>query len=212
MSFIRNCRARYRQARHLGHTYLEGRESMSERTHQTESLPDSAIIEQKDVKSGSAPFADDLPLIKALRGGDEAAFVSLLDQYHSTMLRLAMIYVPNRAVAEEVVQEAWVGVLQGLNRFEARSSLKTWLFRILINCAKTRGQRESRSVPFSSLSDSDSEPAEPAVDPKWFFPPDHPQSPGHWISLPQSWGDDPEVRLLSQETRIYIHKAIEALP
>jgi len=132
---------------------------MSERTHQTESLPDSAIIEQKAVKPGSAPFADDLYLIKALRGGEEAAFVSLLDQYHSTMLRLAMIYVPNRAVAEEVVQEAWVGVLQGLNRFEARSSLKTWLFRILINCAKTRGQRESRSVPFSSLSDSDSEPA-----------------------------------------------------
>ncbi len=83
--------------------------------------------------------ANDLYLVEALRNGDESAFVSLIDQYHIAMLRLALVYVPNHQVAEEVVQETWMGVLLGINRFEARSSLKTWIFRILSNCAKTRG-------------------------------------------------------------------------
>src|SRR6266849_185667 len=99
-----------------------------------------------------------------LRNGDEGAFFSLVEQYHTTMLRLAMIYVSERAVAEDVVQEAWLGVLQGLNRFEGRSSLKTWIFRILTNCAKTRAQREGRSVPFSSLPEFNSDVPEPALE------------------------------------------------
>jgi len=135
----------------------------------------------------------------------------LIDQYHASMLRLAMVFVPSQAVAEEVVQEAWMGVLQGLDRFEGRSSLKTWIFRILTNRAKTRAQREGRSVPFSSLPEFNSELAEPAVEPERFRGPDQ-QWPGHWISFPRSWDEIPEERILSQETLTRIHEAIDGLP
>jgi RNA polymerase sigma-70 factor (ECF subfamily) len=158
-----------------------------------------------------APGAEDLCLVAALAGGDEAAFESLIDRYHAPLLRLAMVYVSDRAVAEEVVQETWIGVLRGLDRFEGRSSLKTWIFRILTNRAKTRGQREGRSVPFSSLW-SPGEPGEPAVEPERFLPPDHAEWPGHWASPVRSWGDSPEERLLSGETTALIHQAVEALP
>src|SRR6187551_1595528 len=95
--------------------------------------------------------ADEQRLLDSLRAGDESAFETLIERYHNALLRLAMFYVPSRAVAEDVVQETWLGVLQGLARFEGRSSLKTWIFRILTNRAKTRGEREHRSVTFSSL-------------------------------------------------------------
>src|SRR5258708_4904157 len=85
---------------------------------------------------------DEFHLLELLRNGNEDAFVSLIERYHTPMLRLAMIYVSERAVAEEVVQEAWMGVLEGLNRFEGRAALKTWIFRILTNCAKTRALHE----------------------------------------------------------------------
>src|SRR5258708_1987044 len=126
------------------------------------------------------------------------------------MLHLAMIYVPERAIAEEIVQEAWVGVLEGLNRFEGRSSLKTWIFHILTNCAKTRALRERRSVPFSSLPELDLDLDEPAVDPDRFLPAGS-QEPGHWASLPANWNDMPENRLLSEETIACILSATEAL-
>ena len=113
----------------------------------------------------------DLDLLERLRAGDEAAFMALVDRLQPTMLRVARMYVPSRAVAEEVVQEAWLGVLKGLDRFEERSSLKTWVLRILVNTAKTRGARESRSVPYSSLAP---EGDEPAVDPGRFRGPDDP--------------------------------------
>jgi RNA polymerase sigma-70 factor (ECF subfamily) len=154
---------------------------------------------------------DELRLIEMLRNGDEGAFVSLVERYHTTMLRIAMIYVSERAVAEDVVQEAWLGVLQGLNRFEGRSSLKTWIFRILTNCAKTRALREKRSVTFSSLSDLEVNFDEPAVDPDRFLPPDS-QTPGHWVSFPANWDEIPEKRFLSQETHACIISSIEALP
>ena len=93
----------------------------------------------------------DAVLVERLRGGDESAFVELVERYHPAMIRLARTFVPSEAVAEEVAQEAWLGVLNGIDRFEARSSLKTWIFRILVNRARTRGVRESRSVPFTSL-------------------------------------------------------------
>src|SRR6476659_3298950 len=99
--------------------------------------------------------ADEQRLVDLLRAGDESAFETLIDRYHSSLLRLAMLYVPSRAVAEEVVQETWLGVLQGLARFEGRSSLKTWIFRILTNRARTRGQREGRSVAFSELANAE---------------------------------------------------------
>ena len=125
------------------------------------------------------------------------------------MLRVAMMYVSTRAVAEEVVQEAWLGVLRGLARFEGRSSLKTWIFRILTNTAKTRGEREGRSVPFSSLA-GDDEQDEP-VDADRFLGPDH-RWAGHWSSAPRNPREVPEERLLAGEARQRIAAAIDTLP
>jgi RNA polymerase sigma-70 factor (ECF subfamily) len=126
------------------------------------------------------------------------------------MQRVAMMYVSSRAVAEEVVQEAWLGVFAGLHRFEGRSSLKTWVFRILTNTAKTRGEREGRSVPFSSLA-GDEEDGEPAVDADRFLGSDH-RWAGHWSSSPRNPRDVPEERLLAGEARTRIAAAIDALP
>ncbi|MBE7553922.1 MAG: sigma-70 family RNA polymerase sigma factor [Anaerolineales bacterium] len=162
--------------------------------------------------AGSSASAADLHLLAALRSGDEAAFTSLLEQHHASLVRLAAIYVSSRAVAEEVAQETWIGVLQGLDRFEGRSSLKTWIFRILTNRAKTRGQREARSVPFSDLAAAEIEADEPAVDPSRFNPPDDPAWPGHWAVGPQSWDQIPEQQFLSQETKEQIMAAIASLP
>jgi RNA polymerase sigma-70 factor (ECF subfamily) len=164
------------------------------------------------VHSTSTDALDDRALLAALRNGDEYAFVHLLDRYGGMMVRLALIYVPSRTVAEEVVQETWLAVFQGLSRFEERSSLKTWILRILTNRAKTRGEREGRSVPFSALEDEDRDSAEPAVAAERFLPPDHDRWPGHWSSVPQSWDALPEQQLLAQETRAYIDTTIMALP
>jgi RNA polymerase sigma-70 factor (ECF subfamily) len=154
--------------------------------------------------------AEELRLVEALRAGDERAFEQLLDAYHGSMLRLAQTYVRNRAVAEEVVQEAWLGVLNGLDRFEGRSSLKTWIFRILTNTAKTRAERERRTVPFSVLAEPGGEEG-PAVDPERFFGPGH-RWAGHWAAFPTSWQQLPERRLLSKETLAKLAEAIESLP
>src|SRR5919202_4749792 len=102
----------------------------------------------------SGASEEDLQLLVALRAGDESAFATLIDRHHAALVRLAMVYVGDRALAEEAAQETWLGVLRGLDRFEARSSLKTWIFHILINRAKTRGTREGRSIPFSALDDT----------------------------------------------------------
>ena len=146
--------------------------------------------------------------LAALRRGDERVFVALVEQHHSLMLRVASRYVRNQAVAEEVVQETWLGVLKGIERFEARSSLKTWIFRILTNIAKTRAQREGRTLPFSALEQPGTVP-EAAVDPERFLPPDHERWPGHWSAKPEPW---PEDRLLAAEARTLVEEAIEALP
>jgi RNA polymerase sigma-70 factor (ECF subfamily) len=115
-------------------------------------------------------------------------------------------------VAEEVVQETWLAVLQGIDRFEGRSSLKTWLFRILTNRAKTRGEREGRTVPFSALADAaEVEGEEPAVDPDRFYGSEHPNA-GLWVDVPQRWADTPERRLLSGEVQELVADAIAALP
>ena len=153
---------------------------------------------------------DETALVVALRAGDEAAFAALVRRYHGLMVRVALTYVPTPAVADEVVQETWLAVLKGLDRFEERSSLKTWIFGILQNKAKTRGQRERRSVPLSALADPDE--ASPTVEPDRFHPPDHPRWPGHWASQPQSPGAVPEERLESAELRARIAAAIEQLP
>ena len=162
------------------------------------------------VTQPAAP-AEDLRLLEALRNREERAFAELVNRYHASLLRLATLYVQTRAVAEEVVQETWLGVLQGIDRFEGRSSLKTWIYRILINRAKTRGKREGRSVPFSAFWNPAVEPAGPAVPPERFRGQDD-EWPDHWATPPQPWGPDPEKRLLAQETRAHIQAAIEALP
>src|SRR4051794_8161238 len=112
---------------------------------------------------------DDQALVEALKRGDETAFVTLVDMYQGLLIRSAMPYVAHRAMAEDVVQETWLGVLRGLDRFEARSSLKTWICRILVNRARTRGQREGRLVPFSSFAAPGDESDEPAVDATRFY-------------------------------------------
>jgi RNA polymerase sigma-70 factor (ECF subfamily) len=153
--------------------------------------------------------AEDLAFVERLRAGDEEAFMVLVERHMGPMLRIARMYVSSRAVAEEVVADAWVGILQGLDRFEGRSSLRTWMYRILVNIAKSRGQREGRSVPFSALAGGDLE--QPAVDESWFQGPGG-EWPSHWSTLPSDWRGVPEDRLLGAETRRVIEEAIAALP
>lgn len=151
-------------------------------------------------------------LVEALRRRDEAAFVRLVERYQGSLLRLAMVYSPSRAVAEEVVQDAWLGVLQGIEGFEGRSSFKTWLFRILVNRARTRAQREGRTVPFSALFDPDAEPGEPAVPLERFRGAADPRAPFHWAVPPRSWGESPEDEMLSREVLELVERTIATLP
>ncbi|MDQ3889476.1 MAG: sigma-70 family RNA polymerase sigma factor, partial [Actinomycetota bacterium] len=160
--------------------------------------------------SPNEPAPDDARLVAALRRGDEQAFARLIDRYHAALVRTASLYVREAAVAEEVAQETWLGVLHGIERFEGRSSLKTWIFRILTNKAKTRGERERRTIPISSLAVL--EEREPAVDPRRFLDESHPEWPGHWAAPPTTWEDIPERRLQSKETLAQVRQAIEVLP
>jgi RNA polymerase sigma-70 factor (ECF subfamily) len=154
------------------------------------------------------PVADDSRLVDALRRGDEAAFASLVDRYTAPLRRLALDFVRTPAVADEVVQETWLGVLKGIDRFEGRSSLRTWLFRILVNTAKTRGAREARTVPFSALEPG----GEEAVVPEDRFRGADDQWAGHWATPPRAVVDVPEERLLAAEVRARISSAMETLP
>ncbi len=153
-------------------------------------------------------MTEDHELVQRLRDGDESAFAELIDSYGATMLRVAQMYVRDRATAEEVVQETWLAVLNGIDRFEERSSLKTWLFRILTNRAKTRGERDGRMVPFSSLASASGDDDEPSVDPDRFLGPDSPH-PGAWAAPPVGW---PQDKLLESETLGVIEMAIGELP
>jgi RNA polymerase sigma-70 factor (ECF subfamily) len=145
-----------------------------------------------------APVLGDDDLLQRLRAGDEAAFVELVDRYHTSMIRLARSYVPSHAVAEEVVQDTWLGVVKGLDRFEGRSSLKTWLFRILLNRARTTGGRERRLVPVGGH--------EPTVDPARFA------GDGQWSVIPTPWTDEVDDRLVAADTIESVRKAIDDLP
>jgi RNA polymerase sigma-70 factor (ECF subfamily) len=150
-------------------------------------------------------------LTARLRQGDEAAFSELIQAYSTSLIRVAMAHVRSRAVAEEVVQETWLAVIRGLDRFEERSSLKTWIFKILTNIAITRGVRESRTVPFSSLAEHEVEAPDEPVDPSRFLPADHDRWPHHWALGPTRW-ETPEEGLLTGETRDCILRAVEQLP
>ncbi|HYY08107.1 MAG TPA: sigma-70 family RNA polymerase sigma factor [Actinomycetota bacterium] len=152
--------------------------------------------------------AADLALVERLRAGDETAFMMLVEQHQAAMLRVARMYVSSNAVAEEVVSEAWLGILKGLDRFEGRSSLRTWMYRIVANIAKTRAQRDKRSIPFSALEGDD---AGSGVEPDWFQAATE-RAPGHWRTFPDDWRGIPEERLEANETLERIARAIDALP
>ena len=158
----------------------------------------------------TAPTAsEEADLVARLRGGDERAFEALVDRHYATMLAVARGYVRTRAIAEEVVQEAWLGVLNGIDRFEGRSSLRTWIMRIVVNIAISRGEREARSVPFSTLASEESD--EPAVDPERFRG-QNDGFPGHWRAYPGNWASLPDDALLGRETLGVVMSAIEELP
>jgi RNA polymerase sigma-70 factor (ECF subfamily) len=157
------------------------------------------------------PAEDEAALIAALRRGDEAVFMTLVERYHGALVRLALAYVQDRATAEEVAQDTWLGVLQGIGRFEGRSSLRTWIFRILVNRAKSRGVRERRSQPFSALAGERDEEDGPTVDPDRFFPEGHAEA-GEWSAPPRPWEYRPDDRVLAGELRGVIAAALEDLP
>jgi len=149
--------------------------------------------------------------LDALKRGDERAFVQLVAQYQGSMVRIAQMYVRDRITAEEVAQEAWLGVLRGLDGFEGRSSLKTWIFTIVSNLAKTRGKRDKRTVPFSFFENYDQDTDEPAVPADRFRPADA-EWAFHWATPPQAWDIDPVGHALNRELRTYLDAAVDALP
>jgi len=141
---------------------------------------------------------DDSDLVARLQAGDEQAFATLVDLYHAPLLRLASTFVPSRAVAEEVVQDTWLGVVRGIERFEGRSSLKTWLFRIVVNRARTTGVRERRETP--------TDQPEPTVSPERF------NAGGGWSSPPAPWADDAEDRIVARQTAAKVARHLNLLP
>ena len=155
-------------------------------------------------------FGDDAVLAAGLRAGDEAAFAWAYDRHDRMLRRLARTFVATQAAADEVVQETWLAVIEGIDRFEGRASVRTWITRILMNKARTRGVRDRRSVPFSSSVPSSVD--DPTFPPDRFLPADHPQWPGHWASRPPSWDDVTAERVEARETLARVRTAIEELP
>ncbi|MEW6471452.1 MAG: sigma-70 family RNA polymerase sigma factor [Actinomycetota bacterium] len=161
---------------------------------------------------GPALESDAERLLNALRSGDESVFRQLVVRHHAAMVRMAVAYVESRAVAEEVVQETWLAVLDGLDRFEGRSSLKTWIFRILVNRAKTRGVREDHSIPVSAFDHDVGEGDHgPSVDRERFFDQGH-RWGGHWSVPPEPWSDVPADQLTGKETLAVVEDTIRRLP
>lgn len=148
-------------------------------------------------------------LLNRLLAGDEDAFDEVVNTLGPAMLRVAKVYVGSAAVAEEVVQETWVRVLRSLRSFEGRSSLRTWIFVILGNVARTRGEREGRSTPVAAIQETADEPS---VDPDRFFPSSHPRWGGMWSTLVDSWESGPHERLLAGEARARLREAFLELP
>ena len=145
---------------------------------------------------------DDAALCARLRAGDEAAFRALVKELHSSLVRVASAFVGSREAAEEIVQDTWMAVIAGLDEFEERSTLRTWIGRILVNRAKTRGVRDRRAVPFSALTPEDEEPVEP----------ERFGAAGFWGVPPCRWDDAPEQLVLRKEARAHIERELEGLP
>jgi len=157
---------------------------------------------------GVAGTAEESELVGRLREGDERAFEEAVDALYPAMFAVARGYVRVRSVAEEVVQDGWVAILDGLERFEGRSSLRTWVLQIVANIARDRGAREGRSLPFSALEVSEEEPL---VEPERFLRRGEPFPEG-WKVFPTDWRTLPESRVLARETRDVVDAAITSLP
>jgi RNA polymerase sigma-70 factor (ECF subfamily) len=156
-------------------------------------------------KEQVAVSLEESAVLDALRRGDEDAFARLVDEHHASLRRVARLYVANAAIADEVVQDTWLGVIRGIWAFEGRSSLKTWIFRILVNRVRTRAVRESRSTPFTGpLSPADGADPEPSADPE--------HSPDHWTRPPLDPDSSPERSLLTKELQGRLRTVIDALP
>ena len=147
-------------------------------------------------------------LIQGLKAGDESVFAETVDRFTPSMLRVARAYGLTASAAEDAVQEAWLRVLRSVDRFEGRSTFRTWLFVILGNCVRRRRATENRSVSLDVATDAE----EPAVAKSRFFGVDHPRWAGMWTTLVESWDRIPEERLLAEETRDRLRAAIDALP
>lgn len=160
-----------------------------------------------------SPDHPDYEQVVALLQGQETAFDALVNQHYSAMLRVALGYVGEARIAEEVIQETWIAVLRGLANFEGRSSLKTWIFSILVNRAKTYARREQRFDHVTLLEEDETElygVETVALD--RFLPPDHPEWPSAWAIYPVQWDHAPEERLLSQEVMQRIEQVVASLP
>jgi RNA polymerase sigma-70 factor (ECF subfamily) len=167
------------------------------------------VYDHTTVSDDGALDGDEAELIARLRAGDESAFAYLIDTYYGLMLRVARDHVSTKEAAEDVVQETFLGVIRGIDGFEGRSSLRTWMFRILVNRAKSRGEREGRTRPFSSLTALELAADEPAVDPDRFA------ADGRWAgfwSSPPPASELPEAAVLASEIGERMLKAIETLP
>jgi RNA polymerase sigma-70 factor (ECF subfamily) len=156
-------------------------------------------------------YGSDAGEVQALRQGSEAAFRSLVERYNPTLTRVARTLVRDASVAEEVVQQTWVEVLESTSTFEARSTVRTWLCGICINTARARLRKERRTVPMSALGKEGDASADAAVDPSRFFPPESHWA-GHWYAFPNPWPDSPEDSALSAELKPRLLAAIDALP
>ena len=170
-------------------------------------MPLMAVVRPKTRETTNRQTgSDDATLVKRLLAGDEAAFTLVVEQYHGPLIRFALLFVADRAVAEEVVQDTWLAVLNGLHSFEGRSTLKSWIFGILSNRAKTRGVREKRTIAFSDLSS-------PGLDDESAVDPDRFTAGGSWAVPPARWDkENPETLLLHTETLAMIEKAMADLP
>ena len=162
------------------------------------------------VRPVAGPFdGNEALLVAALRRREEPAFVALVKRYHSLMLRVAHAQLNDMAAGEDVVQETWLAVIKGIDSFQGRSSLRTWMFRILTHQASARLERDGRQIPFSALASADAVAAEPSIELSRFFSRDHGSRPYFWVSDPREW---PEEALLTAEARAVIAAAVRQLP
>jgi RNA polymerase sigma-70 factor, ECF subfamily len=167
-------------------------------------------VTRSAVEQATRGAPDEVALLQRLRSGDEAAFAEVVDRWSPAMLRAAVLQTRSRAVAEEVVQDTWLAVLQGLDGFEGRSSLRTWVFRILLYTSRSRAERERRVLPLTDVAPADGGAV--LADGEAFLPRTDPRWPGHWSHPPRAWTRRPDEALLGGELRAVLTRAVEALP